>query len=222
MVTPQMNVCIPTIGLPQATLKVLLMMLEEEAVVGDITLYVNEPDAVPRVVPVLKHSTKAQMLSAKPRTLYPAWNRAIQNAKDQGVEYLAILNDDITFKVWDPMTQAVSILNAHPEIAVLGFNPWSALGKSFTYCRGSYRHRGVPGYAFVVRASVCPLVDEQFQWWGGDDDLFFQIEKAGHRLARADIEVDHISETSAVQRDWTAAAKESDRQLMERKWNDPW
>lgn len=211
-----MIVAIPTIG-KSSLLRPLLEDLMSDPAVAEVILYVNQPDVHLDIPPFSKIYTK----QVPERSIYHSWNKAISYAAYQG-DYLAILNDDIRFTCHHPMTYATEIMDEHQEVTVLGFNYTGNAGRHLYYTHGSYRHGGIGGFAFCVSPAHTDLVDTGFEWWGGDDDLFFSAEKNYGAQACAiagNLTVEHpLPETSAVTQEWTNEAKGRDMKYLAEKW----
>lgn len=216
---PLVSVCIPTIG-ESPYLPLLVRSLQDDDAVQCIDLYINEQDAIERVADLLDND-KVYLHPAEPRALYPSWNDAIRRARETGVK-LAILNDDIALPIPNSISRALQVWDEHPEVAVLGFDHTDTIKSGLRFCRGSYRHGGVPGFAFMVDPTKVVEADERFQWWGGDDDIFFHAERDGHKLARCWVRVQHSAETTASKRSWTHEVRDADRAFMKKKWGDAW
>lgn len=154
--------------------------------------------------------------------IYEVWNWAIKQAQDAGVSSLAILNDDIEIDPAD-VGRLDSFLLMHKNLAIVG---WDYAGRPLAdlqFVRGSYRRGGVGGFAFSVKPERVPFIDERFNWWGGDDDLFHQTEANGFRLAIAPgAHVTHYTSTSATARPSVYDRCGEDRELLLSKWGDTW
>ena len=91
---------------------------------------------------------------------------------------------------------------------------------------GTYRSGGIPGWCFAVRGELarrgCLLdggMDEQFEWYYGDDDLVRRVETSGGHVGIAEhVPVDHHHEFSASQVDWPHHAKSRDAVRYHAKW----
>lgn len=217
----QANVCIPTVG-ESELLPHLIATLQADETVRRIDLFVNEPERMVDVLDQLASLERVHTNTAPERALYPSWNTAIRRARREGVK-LAILNDDIALPFEKPIFKALKIWQGcGADVAVLGFDHTDTVKSGIHLCRGSYRHHGVPGFAFMVDPEKVREVDERFQWWGGDDDLFFQAEADGHKLGRCYVRVQHSAESTASKRPWTHEVRGEDRALMQEKWGDAW
>lgn len=213
-----MNVCIPTVG-ASPHLSRLIETLQADDAVKRIDLFVNEHDALPVVAGQLTDHERVAFHHAEPKTIYPAWNWAIRQARSDG-QLLAILNDDISLPP-DPITAALEYWAGHSDVAVLGFDHTGTVPAGrLHFCRGTIRHHGIPGFAFLVDPDKVTEVDTQFRWWFGDDDLFFNAEKHGHRLARCSVPVQHEAETTASTRTWTHTIRFQDQERFKSKWGD--
>ena len=223
------GVCIPTIaGAPDMTAD-LLTTLGADPVVEYITLFVNAPDAVDQVKELVARAgleldgtatPTITLMTVGEHLLYPSWNVAIGIARSVGVP-LMILNDDIRFPDPDPVSRLVAVWRENPDIAVMGFDHTGDVppGK-LERCTGSYRHGGIPGFAFGVDPIRVEPVDTRFEWWYGDDDLFRTTELNGYPLARAGVHVWHEAETTAVRQPWTREAADRDRIRWVDKYGD--
>lgn len=221
MVTQQkVDVCIPTVG-ESLYLPRLLESLTEDPSVGRIILYVNEPGSLQAVrdqIPAPLRS-RVEVEEVPERDFYQTWNTAMDRAADAG-NLLAILNDDIAFPLYGSITLALTVWRDFPEVAILGFDSTESVPyqQRLLYCSGSYRHGGIPGFAFLVDPQRAGRVDESFEIWYGDDDLFFSTEAAGHRLAKCWVRVQHAESLTLNQREWVVGAIERDKMAWRTKY----
>ena len=81
------------------------------------------------------------------------WNKGIDYAKSRGAEYIAIINDDISF----PQDMIDNMINKMKE-------------RDAWVCGLAY-HAGV---FFIIKANSNVRADETFRWWCGDGDIFRQ------------------------------------------------
>ena len=226
----QVDVCIPTIG-ESEHLGPLVKVLLADPLVSQVDLYINEVESEQEVLdhlgPIGKDDVwRVHTYEAPPETIYWSWNESILSARAAGTR-LAILNDDITFPEPYPVTRAcemwdsVSSRDLAGRIAILGFDHTGLLhNQTVARCRGSYRHGGIPGFAFMLDPEMVQVVDPRFQFWYGDDDLFFTTEQAGFRLARCAVPVAHHTSTTALKRDWVPDAIDRDTAKWKEKWGD--
>lgn len=161
------------------------------------------------------------------RSLYGMWNDGMAMAFDTPTQVAVILNDDVEIPV-GTINLLIEHIQRSPRLAVLGADYMTPHldpipNPSLRYVSGTYRHGGIGGFAFACRSDVCS-VDEQFEWWGGDDDLVKSAIQRGYQAAILEgAPVRHPApETSASLFPELSAAKDRDRQRMQDKWSDPW
>lgn len=140
-------------------------------------------------------------------TIHQLWDEGFRHARGDGAELVGFLNNDIELA---PGT-LVRLAQPFEELPLIGVTypdydqPWDVgvndpadrsdltdrhghLTRRFT--SGTYRHGGMCGYAFMVRGEAVdwvpalPLIDPQFAFWYGDDDLAFNLEKRGWKQVR--------------------------------------
>jgi GT2 family glycosyltransferase len=104
--------------------------------------------------------------------------------------HLAILNDDIYF-LPGTLAELSRALIDNPEIAAIcpDYNRPTEAGMSPAIVvmptTSTYGNGGLAGFAFMLNTSLpIPKIDEKFQWWYGDDDLVYNIERAGYKVAK--------------------------------------
>lgn len=214
-------VAIPTIG-ESHLLKPLVDDLLADSAIDHILLLINQPDVELDDMPA---SDRLYIALTDGPSIYPGWNTAIRSGALVNA-WLAILNDDIAFMARNTVSQTAQLLCDYPQYVVMGFdytNTRPADPLEPRRVHGSYRMGGIGGFAFMVDTSRCPEVDEQFEWWGGDDDLFFQVEDGGGRLGIATgLTVSHVAETTASKHAWTFDARDRDRERLRAKWGKTW
>lgn len=202
---------IPTIG-ESPLLPDLLHLLGEEKV--DVLLLINR-DGVVFTTPATTNVLWLPGLS-----IYREWNLGVGIAQRAGYDVAAILNDDIELAPGALRRAAGLLVDSSMVAAGLDYFDGAADRQpALRQVRGTYRHGGVGGFAFLVKPEFYLGVDEQFEWWGGDDDLMFQYEAQGHTVGIADgCPVTHVSETTARRHLWTYEARARDRERFEAKY----
>lgn len=168
--------------------------------------------------------------------LYQMWDEAwtLAHIQTNGEPYnIAFLNSDIDFvtgtlgvlaTVMRDDSLKLGCVCPDYELRVagtVGLHPcesWSSRVKRVT---GSYRHRGVSGWCFMVRGELFPdvEVDTSYEIWAGDDDLFFQIERAGYALGVVQgLPLDHVGSATLRNFPELEARRGSDMEKLRAKW----
>lgn len=203
---------IPTIGQSEHLPALVAGLLDEG--VDWVWLLVNRPEAdVPGF-----DSDRVARVDLFGQTIYQGWNWAIRNTLGP----LAILNDDIALGP-GALGAVAAALASDDQLGAVGFDYEQLPLLRLRYTTGTYRHHGISGCAFMVDAARCPLVDEQFEWWGGDDDLMYTIAEQGGRMGVLEgAHVLHWSGTTARNHPWINDAVVRDRERMLAKWGEAW
>lgn len=137
---------------------------------------------------------------------------------------VAFLNNDIRFGRGTLAT--LSHVLRQEELGVVCPDYQRALDRpgipSTERVSGTYRHGGIAGWCFMVRGEVMAEfggVDESFEWWAGDDDLIFSIEKAGWPVAIVrGLPLEHDGEATVRHHPTFHAAKKRDLERCLAKW----
>lgn len=165
-------------------------------------------------------------------SIYEMWNNAWLDFQKFGDEEfnLAILNNDITIPE-NYLSTLARFLRSDDEIWLTyadyqrntcdGTAP-TLSGRETT---GTYGHGGMSGCAFMVKGEILnqgmPLVDTQFEWWCGDDDIAQNIAKLGKKMVRVvGLPLDHVNEKTARngENEWIHEAKGRDLARLWEKW----
>lgn len=217
-------VTIPTIGQSELLLP-LVRELQRDENIDKVILTVNLEEYVE---PIRSFFSGAEAWVEVVETweqgpsIYHGWNASIKRAREANA-YLAVLNDDIRLFEPNAITYSALLLEERPRYAVVGLNwlqpptvqPPSAQMQSV---KGSYRHHGVGGFAWVCDPHKVETIPDDLVHWGGDDFIFFRAEDAGYRLGIANhIHVEHPApETTAHYQSWTHDARIKDREVFDR------
>ena len=155
--------------------------------------------------------------------IYEMWDHGFSQAKMDGADFVAFLNNDIRLfeNTFDRLNE---ILNSD-EKAWIVYPDYNSTMKTspsgWRETKGTYRHGGMSGFCFMLRADKIdwsPLVDPIFKWWGGDDDIAFNVEKRGGRQIRVlGLPVAHMNEGTARHHN-LGAQKAADLQAVLKKW----
>jgi len=96
------------------------------------------------------------------------WNVGIHFAKQNGADYVAVLNDDLVLSD-DPLNKIARLMEESG--ATLGY---------------PVPHTGhISGYCFVLNLKHGILPNESYRWWYGDNDLWNQAEELGGLIGAA-------------------------------------
>ena len=161
--------------------------------------------------------------------LYKMWNEGWKTAYEEGYDAVAVLNDDITLHP-QSLEIALQIMKSEPSSGIVGLNYQRQVSSGADPLagsrpvRGSYRHGGIGGHAYLIRAStwgVVPPIDESYHLWYGDDELFFNMTNHGYGLYIAlGAPVDHATSTTLVQFPELIAKTGEDKMLFESKFGN--
>lgn len=157
--------------------------------------------------------------------IYQMWGRGLDWARFAGCDYVAFLNNDVRLY---PGTFAhlARLLDNAPRAALAypdygETRPELRMGHT-RVTHGTYRLGGMCGYAFMLRVDAVdwePFIDPRFQWWGGDDDLAFQLEAKGWDQVRAlGLPVAHMNEGTARHHPEVSEHKAADLAAVVAKW----
>lgn len=154
--------------------------------------------------------------------IYDMWDAGFNLAKKEGADYVAILNNDLNLfpSTFERLNYA---MDSSPEAWIV-YPDYNATFEATNYTRvtaGTYRHGGMSGFCFMLRTAPInwdPLVDSRFKWWGGDDDIAFEVERRGGQQIRVmGLPVQHLNEGTARHHD-LGIQKDLDMQSIFDKW----
>lgn len=196
-------VCIPSIGGSGPMLQDLVKVCVAEPDVSVVEVWDNVGTCLP-----VKGAAK---ISGQGMTIYQEFNKF---ASMYGAHFdLAYLNDDIVLLPGD-LTKLASALGEYGLVS--GTDTQN--GRGVRAVTGSYRQGGIRSWAFVVGQGLWPAegIDERFKIWYGDDDLFWKMRKAGHRLGvHEEVFVEHRHSMTLHQMDWVPQAQVDDTKLWQ-------
>lgn len=154
--------------------------------------------------------------------IYDMWDEGFRVSLHEGADFVAILNNDLilSFNTIQIMKNALSY-NKDAWIAYPDYNAQFPGTINYRETKGTYRHGGMSGFCFMLKAKKIdwsPLVDPRFIWWGGDDDIAFEVEKRGGQQIRVmGLPVEHLHEGTARHHD-LGIQKGLDMQSIFIKW----
>lgn len=232
MIWPPTVVVIPTRRLP-GIVPFGYALLHDE--IDGLDIFDNGQDAETlKLLQELEDSDdRVRVWDAVGDSIYKMWNDGMKQALEDfsGEVNVAVLNDDIriTGGTIDLMAQHLRsdeelwLVSADYRIALTDRAPVEKMKPN--YVRGTYRHGGICGWCWMIKGEKLrgdvPFIDEKLQWWYGDDDLAFSVEKAGGRLAIIEgLPVEHEGEGTARHFDELHAMKDLDRVRFQKKWGN--
>lgn len=153
------------------------------------------------------------------------WTDGFERARREypGTLNVGVLNNDVRLAP-NALEQLAVALRSRVEL-VLTYPDYRAkpghLGH-LTVTQGTYRHGGMVGWCFMLaadRVTWTPLVDPQFKFWCGDDDIAFEAEAAGGQQARVDgVVVEHLGGATTVEHPEMSVSAGVDLELCLAKW----
>lgn len=154
--------------------------------------------------------------------IYDMWDSGFTIAKHEGAGKVAIFNNDLNLfpNTIQALNNALDY-NTDAWIAYPDYNAESPGAIDYRFTSGTYRHGGMSGFCFMLRAEKVdwsPLVDPVFKWYGGDDDIAFEVEARGGKQVRVmGLPVEHMHEGTARHHD-LGHQKHADMQAIFQKW----
>ena len=178
----------------------------------------ERPELQPLIAVLVKDRVDVTVL-ARPETknIHVIWNRGVKMAREQGADYIAILNDDLVLPR-QTLTLMQRLMKEH-DYACIGVDPRADFGLP----SGTPTVKEVVGdvgilmtevttWCFMVKADQWQEIDEGYEWWWGVGDLFTKIVAEGGRLGQATgLGITHIGSGTAKQHPWTQAAIRRDQ-----------
>jgi hypothetical protein len=176
----------------------------------------------------LESHAELTMINAYGSSIYKMWNDGWSLAQLEFENpYVAILNDDIYF-LPGTLELMAKALNDNPSVAAIcpEYERRVAEGisdnSSPMIVSSTFGNRGMAGFAFMLKGEL-PIVkiDENYNWWYGDDELVWNIEHAGYWVAKLlGVPVDHNQGRSSRQDDTIAEKINMDRIYFNQKYGE--
>lgn len=193
----------------------------------DVVIYDNGHTSEEGISVINNH--QGEVVNAHGWKFYRMWNDAWKKAHEDGYESITLLNDDIELHE-NSIEVAQRVLMDDPTVGIVGLNYNRSLsdGSDFTagfkQCDGSYRKYGIWGCAFLVKSNlwgVVPPIDEGYNLWYGDDELFENTIRHGYRIGIAlGAPVLHYASTTASAHPELLAMTVDDAELFYSKFNN--
>jgi GT2 family glycosyltransferase len=150
------------------------------------------------------------------------WHKGFELAKSFKADYVAILNNDL--ELFPNTIQTLANALSYNKEAWISYPDYNAIKSgtiNYKETKGTYRHGGMSGFCFMLRIELIdwsPLVDPGFGWYGGDDDIAFEVEARGGKQIRVlGLPVGHLKEGTARHHD-LGAQKAADMAYIFEKW----
>jgi len=234
MTIPRVFVAVPSIG-RSPLFAALLDVLWVDPVVEWLTVWDNSVEQAgaaqaTRQAESWADPTRVDVFGwPNPRNLSRMWLAAQHEATAVGATHLVCLNDDITLTAerGHPVGEWV----ANHDACNLGLSCPSYLTPhvppdTHRMVFGTYRDAGLAGFAWCLTLAGAPEIDEQFEWWGGDDDLVWSQATTDPPRAVGIIGATRVAhpcaETTAHTVAWTHTARNDDRARLHAKWGRTW
>ena len=155
--------------------------------------------------------------------IYEMWEAGLNASTAAGADRVLFINNDVTLApgLVGLLAAAVgeTVWLAYPNYDRPLTEGTADLGTRETF--GTYRHGGMSGFCFMALAERLdwrPLVDPALRWWGGDDEIAFEVEKRGGRQVRVEgVGIQHDMEGTARHHD-LEAQKAADLSYITAKW----
>ena len=175
----------------------------------------ERPELAPLIAQLVKEDIAVQVMARPGERLYALWNEGAAWAETQKADALAILNDDIKLPPKTLKTMYEQMMT--DEFDCVGVDPKAKFGINdkletieITGWVGKLMEE-VTGWCFMVKKGKWQTIDEGYEWWWGNGDLFDKITKAGGKLGQIKgLGIEHANEGTARNHIWTQAAKVRD------------
>lgn len=169
-----------------------------------------------------KVNSRFTRLPAEGMKIYEMWDWGFTSARY--ADHVLFLNNDVELHPYTivALNNALDAFDSN-WIAYPDYSGPVAFGNMCNYrvTSGTYRHGGMSGFCFMLkRAKVDwePLVDPQFIWWGGDDDIAFNVEaRHGRQVRVVGLPIVHLLEGTARHHD-LGEQKGKDLAAVIEKW----
>lgn len=219
-------VAIPTIINPERVVNLAKEYAKQNAATSVYILDNGHKD-ISLIVEALVDEEKITVIPTHGMKLYAQWNWAMQIAQALSFDTVTISNDDLEIdnnliqKLEDALFSDEDCWVTYPA----NKSQYNKLGFTMQ-TRGTKADGGMDGCCFMVKVDAMyqglPLIDENFTWWGGDDDLAMNIERLNKKQFRVlNAWVDHQNEGTVSASDEFAhlhEAKKIDIGYLRLKW----
>ncbi|MGZ6004977.1 MAG: glycosyltransferase [Candidatus Saccharimonadales bacterium] len=172
----------------------------------------ERPELAPLITQLVKENVAVSVMARPGENLYKMWNEGAKWAKSQKAAAVAILNDDIKLPPKTIQIMYEQLLAGGYDC--VGVDPRAKFGVSnkletteITGWVGKLMEE-ITGWCFMVKTGKWQTIDEGYEWWWGNGDLFLKISQKGGKLGQIKgLGIDHAGEGTARNHAWTKAAK---------------
>lgn len=214
------GVWIPTVGLSPHLVRLIKDCLADPLNPRVYVLDNGMPESLRDQLASEFAEATVKIIDQRGKSLYQMWNQALTTGRRYG-DYTAIFNDDIQITP-NTITVMKAALEADPSMVIVGLDPDATEPNApeCHYVTGTYKDGGLTGFAFMVYATDCPLADEKYNWWYGDDDLVKAVvESKRHAGKLIGWPVWHAGSLSGnAHWERLQALVDDDRRHFEEKW----
>ena len=162
-------------------------------------------------------------LPARDKTIYEMWDWGFTCSRFS--DHVLFLNNDVVLHE-NTITDLNQALESNDDFW-LAYPDYTWVGEAMRHrCNykvtsGTFRHGGMSGFCFMLKTKKVgwkPLVDPRFVWWGGDDDIAFEVEARGGKQIRVvGLPIEHVNEGTARHHE-LGAQKAADLNAVIEKW----
>lgn len=213
-------------------LEYLIQDLLDDSTVREIFVFDNSPaqEAESRLSQILEQeSHRLRIVGAPDEGIYKMWNRGIDLGKriEEMLEtdvYVAILNDDLRIPELfiDSLSKAMNASGAaacYPDWTEFTHDAPTPPEITWRETTGTGKDHGMSGWAFMLRASCAPFVDDRFVWWCGDDDIERTIRaNGGEVICVKGVGLTHFTSSTAQLHPELHAIGWEDVERFKEKW----
>jgi GT2 family glycosyltransferase len=217
-------VIIPTILKENRAIK-LAQNYEKDELCDEVWIYDNGHKNFQALIDASNNSKKIKYFNTIGMSIYQQWNHGLYYAIEKHPSNILISNDDIS--ICDNLVSSLSNsleLNEKYWISYPCLDRPNGIGVVETM--GTFADYGMLGFCWMISSNAfkhgVPLIDENFIWWGGDDDIAQSVHKHGGiqiRVNESWITHEHSSTASSPNFGWTNDAVSQDIVYLRKKWN---
>jgi hypothetical protein len=173
------------------------------------------------------YSDRITIYPADTMGIYAMWNMGLRIAMGMTeFPYVAFLNNDIDFDPGPFFEDLRVCLDLEPTVGIAYPGNGDPNAQHSFATVGTKKDGGMVGHAFMLRSKLMdeglPYVDENLQWWYGDDFMEMQVRALGYQVVKLPwLRCDHENEataSNAANKQWTDEAKVRDTEYWYRTY----